>query len=301
MNSSTNGYIWHTTGSGKTLTSFKCATILRDEGKFDKILFVVDRKDLDKQTVDEFNKFEKECVDKTENTKKLSEHLANDNMKSKVIVTTLQKLSRFLEKKSPILDLVKDKKIVFIFDECHRSQFGESNKAIRETFTNYRLIGFTGTPIFEENASASNKVINEHDEAEKQTTEHIFDLCLHRYLIKDAIDDNNVLSFHVDYYKEIEDKFSETQEKKLLFKLFLRCIQMLLVKMNLMLFLWCLLLKMLLLIILYLKNYKKIWKIPYLLRQFFHHLIVIIQMTLKMKKKTIKMLLYIRKKQPLYK
>ena len=209
-----NGYVWHTTGSGKTLTSFKCATILRDEDEFDKILFVVDRKDLDKQTVDEFNKFEPNCVDKTKSTKELIERLASDNKDSKVIVTTLQKLSRFLEKKSPILDLVKDKKIVFIFDECHRSQFGESNKAIRETFENHRLIGFTGTPIFEENASASNKIVNEYNEAEKQTTEHIFDLCLHRYLIKDAIDDNNVLSFHVDYYKELEENISKVQEKK---------------------------------------------------------------------------------------
>ena len=212
-NSYKNGYIWHTTGSGKTLTSFKCATILRDKDEFDKILFVVDRKDLDKQTIDEFNKFEEKCVDKTKNTKELVKRLASDNKESKVIVTTLQKLTRFLESDPPILNLIKDKKIVFIFDECHRSQFGESNKLIRKTFTNHRMIGFTGTPIFPQNASASNKTVNEHNEAEKTTTEHIFCKPLHKYLIKDAINDKNVLPFHIDYFKAIDEQATDEQRK----------------------------------------------------------------------------------------
>lgn len=216
--SSKNGYIWHTTGSGKTLTSFKCATILRDEFDkqgnplFDKILFVVDRKDLDKQTVDEFRRYEEDCVDKTQNTKELIKRLEDDSLKSKVIVTTLQKLTRVLEQKPPVLDLIKDKNVVFIFDECHRSQFGTSNELIRSTFSKCRMIGFTGTPIKEKNAP-SKKFVDKNNVGDTYTTDKIFDQALHHYLIGDAIEDKNVLSFNVNYYKDI-DTGSELTKRK---------------------------------------------------------------------------------------
>jgi type I restriction enzyme R subunit len=193
--SNNNGYIWHTTGSGKTLTSFKASQVVSKMPSVDKVLFVVDRKDLDAQTKEEFNKFEKNCVDNDDkdSTKKLVKRLSGDN---KVIVTTIQKLSRaisgdrYLEQMSAI----KDKKIVLIFDECHRSQFGKTQLKINNFFTNNQMFGFTGTPIFGENA-VKNKT-------GKHTTAEIFGggEPLHKYIITDAISDGNVLDFCVEHW-----------------------------------------------------------------------------------------------------
>ena len=208
--SSSNGYIWHTTGSGKTLTSFKCATILKEEEGIDKILFVVDRKDLDKQTRDEFNKFEEGCVEQTKNKQHLLEKLLDS--KEKIIVTTLQKLTMLLKNNATSLSVLKNKKMIFIFDECHRSQFGSSNKLIRDTFNNIQMFGFTGTPIFSEN---SKKFITEDSQVRKKMeTETIFDKCLHEYLISHAINDNNVLRFKVDYYGKKEGDNEHTKLSK---------------------------------------------------------------------------------------
>ena len=180
-----NGYIWHTTGSGKTLTSFKASQILRDLPEVDKVVFVVDRADLDYQTTREFNAFSEGSVDGTANTKKLVEKLTGD---AKTIVTTIQKLntairagSRYLEK----MKAVADKKIVFIFDECHRSQFGETHKRITDFFSHYQMFGFTGTPIFADNAA--------FNALGKRTTRDLFGNCLRRYVITNAIKDQNVL------------------------------------------------------------------------------------------------------------
>jgi type I restriction enzyme R subunit len=152
-----NGYIWHTTGSGKTLTSFKASTLLKDNPDIEKCIFVVDRKDLDKQTRDEFNKFQEGCVEENTNTETLVRRMLSEDYADKVIVCTIQKLGIALDpehKKNykERLQPLSNKRIVFIFDECHRSQFGDYNKAIKEFFPNAQLFGFTGTPIFEENA-----------------------------------------------------------------------------------------------------------------------------------------------------
>lgn len=193
-----NGYIWHTTGSGKTLTSFKTAQILMKLPKVDKVVFVVDRKDLDFQTTKEFNSFSDGSVDGTDNTKALVKQFGDD---TKLIVTTIQKLNTAINKKQYLekMEKQKDKHIVFIFDECHRSQFGETHLNINKFFTNNQMIGFTGTPIFPENAMG-NKL-------GKRTTADLFDDRLHRYVITDAINDDNVLKFSVEYigrYKEKE-------------------------------------------------------------------------------------------------
>ncbi len=198
-----NGYIWHTTGSGKTLTSFKASTLLKDNPDVDKVLFVVDRKDLDKQTREEFNKFQPECVEENTNTESLVEKLLSDDYKNKVIVTTIQKLGLALggsgrRQYRQRLESIRHKHIVFIFDECHRSQFGENHRAIREFFPKAQLFGFTGTPIFEQNATY--RTI-EGTEARMVTTADVFGKRLHAYTITHAIDDGNVLRFHVDYYK----------------------------------------------------------------------------------------------------
>lgn len=197
-----NGYIWHTTGSGKTLTSFKASTLLRDNPNIYKCLFVVDRKDLDRQTRDEFNKFQKDCVEENSNTASLVERLLSDDYDDKVIVTTIQKLGLALNgktKKNYKADLkpLSEKRIIFIFDECHRSQFGDYHKAIKEFFPKSQLFGFTGTPIFEDNAY---KTKIEGEEAKLVTTEEIFQNLLHAYTIGDAIDDRNVLKFNIDFY-----------------------------------------------------------------------------------------------------
>ena len=198
-----NGYIWHTTGSGKTLTSFKASTLLKDNPDVEKVLFVVDRKDLDRQTRQEFNRFQPNCVEENTNTETLVKRLLSDDYADKVIVTTIQKLGLALDANHrkeyrKRLEPLRDKRMVFIFDECHRSQFGENHKAIREFFPRAQLFGFTGTPIFEQNATY--RTI-EGTEARMVTTADVFDKQLHAYTITHAIDDGNVLRFHVDYYK----------------------------------------------------------------------------------------------------
>src|SRR5881227_2144515 len=163
-----NGYVWHTTGSGKTLTSFKASTLLKENDKIHKCLFVVDRKDLDRQTREEFNRFQEGCVEENTNTASLVRRLLSDDYADKVIVTTIQKLGLALDENSKRnkqqkkdgkstykeqLEPLRAKRIVFIFDECHRSQFGENHKAIKEFFPKAQLFGFTGTPIFPQNAT----------------------------------------------------------------------------------------------------------------------------------------------------
>ena len=191
------GYIWHTTGSGKTLTSFKTAQVLTSIPKVHKVIFVVDRKDLDYQTIKEFNSFSKGSIDGTNNTDTLVKQLSGDN---KLIITTIQKLNtaickqRYLNRMEPL----KDKRVVFIFDECHRSQFGKTHDSIKQFFRKSQIFGFTGTPIFEENAGT-----NEYG---KRTTKMLFDECLHKYVITDAIRDENVLKFSVEYISTFKKK-----------------------------------------------------------------------------------------------
>jgi type I restriction enzyme R subunit len=198
-----NGYIWHTTGSGKTLTSFKASTLLKDNPDIEKCLFVVDRKDLDKQTRDEFNRFQEGCVEENTNTETLVRRMLSEDFADKVIVTTIQKLGLALDPehkknyKGRLTPLSK-KRLVFIFDECHRSQFGDNHKAIKEFFPNAQLFGFTGTPIFSDNA-----IYKQVDGTVGTyvTTKDIFQKQLHAYTITHAIEDKNVLRFHVDYFK----------------------------------------------------------------------------------------------------
>ena len=211
-----NGYIWHTTGSGKTLTSFKASTLLKDNPEIEKCLFVVDRKDLDKQTREEFNKFQEGCVEENTNTDALVRRMLSEDYADKIIVTTIQKLGialdpqnrrNYLERLKPL----RDKRVVFIFDECHRSQFGDNHKAIKEFFPKAQLFGFTGTPIFEENATYTQRT---GEEARYKTTKDVFQKELHAYTITNAIEDRNVLRFHVDYFKpEKSDMAGETVKK----------------------------------------------------------------------------------------
>jgi type I restriction enzyme, R subunit len=198
-----NGYVWHTTGSGKTLTSFKASTLLKANPAIEKCLFVVDRKDLDRQTREEFNRFQEGCVEENTNTGALVRRMLSDDAADKVIVCTIQKLGlaldpanrrNYVERLKPL----SDKRIVFVFDECHRSQFGDNHQAIKEFFPKAQLFGFTGTPIFE--ANASYKRI-EGDVQTLKTTQDLFQHSLHEYTITHAIEDRNVLRFHVDYYK----------------------------------------------------------------------------------------------------
>jgi type I restriction enzyme R subunit len=203
-----NGYIWHTTGSGKTLTSFKASTLLKSNADIYKCLFVVDRKDLDRQTRQEFNKFQDGCVEENTNTETLVWRLLSNEYSNKVIVTTIQKLYKALteDKYKDRLEGIDDERFVFIFDECHRSQFGDNNKVIKQFFPNSQMFGFTGTPIFDENAF---KKAYEGEEGKYMITKDIFDKELHKYTITHAIEDNNVLRFHVDYFKpdgEIPEK-----------------------------------------------------------------------------------------------
>lgn len=192
-NSNKNGYIWHTTGSGKTLTSFKTSQILRKLPWIKKILFVVDRKDLDYQTQKEFDSFEKWSVDATDNTKKLVEQLSGDDT---LIITTLQKLNNAIFKESykSQIEHLRDEKIVFIFDECHRSQFWDTHNRIKNFFDNAQMFGFTGTPILAKNHS------------NKRTTADLFEKCLHKYVITDAIKDENVLKFSIEYLNTFKTK-----------------------------------------------------------------------------------------------
>ena len=213
-----NGFIWHTTGSGKTLTSFKASTLLKENDHIHKCLFVVDRKDLDQQTRDEFNKFQEGCVEENTNTAALVRRLLSEDYADKVIVTTIQKLGIALDATSKrnqqrkkndqptykeMLEPLSDKRIVFIFDECHRSQFGENHRAIKEFFPKAQLFGFTGTPIFEANASYQ-KIQDE--QSSMRTTSDLFQKQLHAYTITHAIEDANVLRFHIDYFKVQEEK-----------------------------------------------------------------------------------------------
>ncbi len=201
IDTNNNGYVWHTTGSGKTITSFKTSQILAKEPSINQVFFLVDRKDLDKQTLDEFNKFKPGCVDLTNNTEKLIEQM-KDSSKD-LIVTTIQKMANACSnpKYASILDKYKDLKTVFIIDECHRSQFGDMHRQISKTFSNAQYFGFTGTPRFKENPSQDGR-----------STADIFEKCLHTYLIKDAIKDGNVLGFSVDYMKFVELKLSRIEE-----------------------------------------------------------------------------------------
>lgn len=197
IGSNLNGYVFHTTGSGKTLTSYKLASLLRDDKHIDKVFFLIDRKDLDDQTVDEYNSFEPGCVDNTDNTKQLVSALG-DSTKT-LIVTTIQKMASALKnpKYAEKMETLRQKKCVFIIDECHRSQFGRMHGDIQRHFQNANYIGFTGTPIFKENKSADGR-----------TTADVFasgelDSCIHRYMIKEAIADGNVLKFSVEYMRSL--------------------------------------------------------------------------------------------------
>lgn len=203
LETNNNGYIWHTTGSGKTLTSFKASQLLSNEEKIKKVFFLIDRKDLDSQTVEEFNKFEADCVDTTDNVGTLIKQVEDIN--SRLIVTTIQKLARLLksEKYANRMDKYREEKVIFIIDECHRSQFGEMHTAINKHFVNAQYFGFTGTPRLVENKSQDGR-----------TTADLFDTCLHHYLIKDAINDNNVLGFSVEYIKTFDGDFDENDETK---------------------------------------------------------------------------------------
>ena len=189
------GYIWHTTGSGKTLTSFKTAQIASKMPEIDKVLFVVDRKDLDYQTMKEYDRFEKGAANSNANTAILQRQLEDPNCR--IIITTIQKLSRFIakNKKHPVYD----SHVVLIFDECHRSQFNEMHAAITKAFKRYHMFGFTGTPIFPQNSS-SNGLPN------LKTTEQAFGDRLHSYTIVNAINDQNVLPFRIDYIKTMKEK-----------------------------------------------------------------------------------------------
>ncbi len=198
-----NGYIWHTTGSGKTLTSFKASQLLTALPQVHKVVFVVDRKDLDYQTQREFDDFAEGSVDTTSNTGALVKQFSDN---TKIIVTTIQKLNTAISKGKHLskMDKLKDKRIVFIFDECHRSQFGETHNRIKAYFNNSQLFGFTGTPIFADNAVKN--------ELGKRTTKELFDECLHKYVITDAIRDENVLKFSVEYigrYRHKDDSRTE--------------------------------------------------------------------------------------------
>jgi type I restriction enzyme R subunit len=198
-----NGYIWHTTGSGKTLTSFKASTLLKNNPDIEKCLFVVDRKDLDRQTREEFNKFQEGSVEENTNTETLVRRLLSTDYADKVIVCTIQKLGLALDGTNTKnykerLEPLSKKRVVFIFDECHRSQFGDNHKAIKEFFQNAQLFGFTGTPIFDENANYTQ--INGEEKSYK-TTRDIFQNELPKYTITHAIEDKNVLKFHIDYFK----------------------------------------------------------------------------------------------------
>ena len=192
-----NGYIWHTTGSGKTLTSFKASQILSSLNGIDKVIFCVDRKDLDYQTSKEFNAFSKGSVGDVNNTGQFVDQMISSNYN--IIVTTIQKLNNAISKPHYLkqMEKIKDKRIVFIFDECHRTQFGETHAKINEFFTNKQFFGFTGTPIFADNA------------IKYRTTKDLFDDCLHKYTIKEAIDDENVLGFSVEYYSTFNLKDKE--------------------------------------------------------------------------------------------
>ena len=199
-NTNKNGYVWHTTGAGKTLTSFKAAQLVSEIDGIDKVMFVVDRHDLDTQTQSEYEAFEPGAVDNTDNTYELIKRLSGN---SKIIITTIQKLNCAVTRDyyNKHLQEVRDKKVVMIFDECHRSHFGDCHKNIVNFFKNLQIFGFTGTPIFAENAK------------QEHTTAEVFGECLHKYMIKDAIADENVLGFLVEYYEGQSDIDLEAESR----------------------------------------------------------------------------------------
>ena len=198
-----NGYVFACTGSGKTLTSFKLAQLLRDEPRIDKVIFLIDRKDLDDQTVDEYNSFEKDCVDNSDSTRVLIRQLQDSDRK--LIVTTIQKMANAVNSKryETLMDSYRDKKVVFIIDECHRSQFGKMHGDIDRHFQKANYIGFTGTPIFEANKGADGRTTADVFNAGLMPDGTKRDACLHRYMIKDAIADGNVLRFSVEYQRTL--------------------------------------------------------------------------------------------------
>ena len=204
QNSNDNGYIWHTTGAGKTLTSFKAAQLVSELDDVDKVMFVVDRHDLDTQTQSEYEAFEPGAVDSTDNTDELVKRLQSN---SKIIITTIQKLNAAVSKTwySNKIETIRHSRIVMIFDECHRSHFGDSHKKIMKFFDNAQIFGFTGTPIFTENA------------VDGHTTKEIFGNCLYKYHIKDAIADENVLGFLVEYYhgNEVVDNDNQARMEEI--------------------------------------------------------------------------------------
>jgi len=204
-NGRNNGYIWHTTGSGKTLTSFKTAQILTHLPKVHKVLFVVDRADLDYQTSKEFNYFSPGCIDETASTQSLVNQISGENS---LIVTTIQKLNNAITKArhESAMSGIQDKRVVFIFDECHRSQFGDTHKNIVKYFNKAQMFGFTGTPILKEN-SVFNKL-------GKRSTEDLFGDALHKYLITDAIADDNVLPFSIEYWGKLKKKDDAINDEK---------------------------------------------------------------------------------------
>lgn len=197
-----NGYVWHTTGSGKTLTSFKASQILSQQDDIKKVIFLVDRKDLDSQTEEEFNKFAKGAVDKTFNTSQLVRQLNDKSLP--LIVTTIQKMAKAIQGNAPLLEQYKTNKVVFIIDECHRSQFGDMHRLVKQHFKNAQYFGFTGTPRFPENSSQDGR-----------TTADIFGRCLHTYLIRDAIHDGNVLGFSVDYINTFKNKALKAEDNSM--------------------------------------------------------------------------------------
>ena len=198
-----NGFIWHTTGSGKTLTSFKCAQILVQDPRIKKVFFLVDRSDLDTQTMQEFNKFEEGCVDYTNRTNVLVKQIKDTN--TKLICSTIQKMSLAVNssKYASVMEEWCDEKVIFIIDECHRSQFGKMHNDVKKHFRNAQYFGFTGTPRFKENKSADGR-----------TTKDIFDECLHAYMIKNAIFDRNVLGFNVEYITTYKGQYDEDDPTK---------------------------------------------------------------------------------------
>lgn len=197
-----NGYVWHTTGSGKTLTSFNASQILSQQDDIKKVIFLVDRKDLDSQTEEEFNKFAKGAVDKTFNTSQLVRQLNDKSLP--LIVTTIQKMAKAIQGNAHLLEQYKTNKVVFIIDECHRSQFGDMHRLVKQHFKNAQYFGFTGTPRFPENSSQDGR-----------TTADIFGRCLHTYLIRDAIHDGNVLGFSVDYINTFKNKALKAEDNSM--------------------------------------------------------------------------------------
>src|SRR3954464_4742536 len=196
------GFIWHTTGSGKTLTSFKAARLATELDFIEKVFFVVDRKDLDYQTMKEYQRFSPDSVNGSDNTAGLKRNLDKDD--NKIVVTTIQKLNNLMKSENDLP--IYNKQVIFIFDECHRSQFGEAQKNLKKRFKKFYQFGFTGTPIFPQNALGA------------ETTASVFGHELHAYVITDAIRDEKVLKFKVDY-NDVRPQFkaleTETDEKKL--------------------------------------------------------------------------------------